>query len=372
MATRRCGTITYCHTLVRPGYCPFCMSETTLPPSKRLESWTRGYKLWSHVNEHLEECRWPRVCPHPLCDTSVKNAAALQYHFVNEHGFSRTCPAKPANMTALGSQDEKMPLHKDAQGACPSRKRKSSSCTGALEWMPPQSFHDTPASPGELSPYHRHKRPRHTPPAIYPTSLALDENLSDDHTACNVTDSVMLSPPNLASIECDLFPFGYTTAHDSIDPHEPENDHDDTLFDQYLRLPSPSPSPPPSSDDAASELSGTTLLNAESHQSHGSPQLHMKTLKSPALEDVSEAKIARDQEDPCRVSNGSRIRLRVNQPKITLRLKVQNTSQPGRNKAKGAKREKVRKGIKRGQQKNRTKEEEKGKGKRLKRVMSCR
>jgi hypothetical protein len=83
--------------------------------------------------------------------SSSKSAAALQYHFVDEHGFSRTCPVKPANITALDSQDEKMPLDKDTQGDRPSRKRKSSSCTRALEWMPSQSFHDTPVSPGEPS-----------------------------------------------------------------------------------------------------------------------------------------------------------------------------------------------------------------------------
>jgi hypothetical protein len=45
MATKRCGIITYCHTLVRPGYCPFCISDTALPTSKRLKSWTRDHKL---------------------------------------------------------------------------------------------------------------------------------------------------------------------------------------------------------------------------------------------------------------------------------------------------------------------------------------
>lgn len=363
MATRRCGTITYCHTLVRPGYCPFCISETTLPASKRLESWTRDHKLWSHVNEHLEECRWPRECPHPLCDTSLRDAAALQFHFVDEHGFSRTYPVKSANLIALSSQDEKTPLHKDTQDARLSRKRKSFSCTRDLEWMPPQYFHDTPAYPGEPSPCHRQKQSRRTPPAICPTSLTLDENF---------TDSVTLSPPYLPSTECDLFPFGWTPPHDSIDPPGPENNLDDTLFDQFLRLPSPSPSPPPSPDDAASELSGVTLLDAERRQSCGSPALLTETLKSPAPEDALEAEGAQDQKDTCRVGSGPRVRLRVKQPKITLHLKVQDTSQLGKNKVKGTKREKARKGIKRGQQKNRTKEEEKGKGKRLKRVIGRR
>jgi hypothetical protein len=260
-----------------------------------------------------------------------------------------------------------MPLDKDTQGARPSRKRKSSSCIKALEWMPSQSFHDTPASPGEPSLCHRQKRPGRTPPAICPTVLSLDEGLSDGHTAYNVTDSVVLSPPYLPSIEddvqctdleCDLFPSNCTTPHDTIDSPEPEDNHDNTLFDQYLR--SPSPSPPPSPDDAASELSGVTLIDAERHQSRGSLELYTETLKSPAPEDVPKSEVARDQEDAYRVSSGPRIQLRVSQPKITLRLKLQDTSQSGKKKRKETKREKEKKGTTR----------EKGKkGKRQKRQM---
>src|SRR2546423_15534210 len=116
MVIKRCGTITYCHILIRPGYCPFCMSTTTLPAFKRLESWTRDHKPWSQVNKYLEECRWPLVCPHPLCDTSLKDPAALQFHFVDEDGFSCIRPVKLANSAALGLQDEKMLLDKESGG----------------------------------------------------------------------------------------------------------------------------------------------------------------------------------------------------------------------------------------------------------------
>jgi hypothetical protein len=89
MAIKLCGTITYCHKLVRPSYCPFCMSDPELFASKRLESRTRDHKLWSHANEHFGKCRWPRVCPYPLCDTTLKDAASFQFHLVDEYGFSR-------------------------------------------------------------------------------------------------------------------------------------------------------------------------------------------------------------------------------------------------------------------------------------------
>ena len=309
MANKRCSTITYCHTLVRPGYCPFYISETASPTSKRLESWIQDHKLWSHVIEHLEECRWPCMCPHLLCDISLKDATTLHYHFVDEHRFSHTTPLRPANMKALDLQDEELPLDKDIQGAHPSRKQKFSSSTRALEWMPSQSFHDTAASTGEPSLSHRQKRPQLTPPAICPTVLSLNEGMSDDHTAYDVTNSIVLSPPYLLSIEdddqCDLFPSNCTNPYGTIDSPEPEDNHNDTLFDQYLR--SPSPSPLLSPDDSASELSGVTLIDAECHQSRG----RQETLKISALEGMSETKVARNQEYPCHVTNGPRVWLRV-------------------------------------------------------------
>ena len=244
MATKRCGTVTYCHTLVRPGYCPFCMSDPKLLASQRLESWTR---------DHLSRCRWPRVCPHPLCDTSLKDAAALQFHLVDEHGFSRTYPWKSASGTAVDSQDETTTLDQDPQRDRPSRKRKSSSGIGALEWIPPQSFHDTPFSPGGPTSCRPLKRPRQTPSSICPSVLSLNEDLSDDQIAPHLMDSAMLSSPCSLSIDrddshtdfgCQLSPSRGRTADNTIDLEDVDGGSNfDTLFDQYLRSPSTSPSP---------------------------------------------------------------------------------------------------------------------------------
>lgn len=83
----------------------------------------------------------------------------------------------------------------------------------------------------------------------------------------------------------------------------------------------------------------------------------METSGSLVPEDELESEVARGQ-DACRIRNGPRIRLRVSQPKITLRLKFQDTSQSEKKK-RGTKREKKKKGTK----------GEKEKGKRQKRQM---
>jgi hypothetical protein len=95
-------------------------------------------------------------------------------------------------------------------------------------------------------------------------------------------------------------------------------------------------------------------VDAERYQSRGRLKLYTETLTSPVLADMSEAEVARDQEDPCRVSDGPHVRLRVSQPKIMLRLKVRDTSRPERNNRKGTKIERAKKGSKGGNQKNRT------------------
>ncbi|KAK5202942.1 hypothetical protein LTR41_011299 [Exophiala xenobiotica] len=160
-------------------------SEPGLPASQQLKPWSRDHKLWCHIDdEHLVDRRWPPVCH--LCDVPLKDAAALQCHFADGHGLSRTRPVKPAHSAALGSQDEKMLLDKEAPSALPSRKRKSSSDTTPVEWMPPQSFDGAPASPAKPSPCLPRKRPRHTPPAICPMVLSLDEAFSADQSAYNV------------------------------------------------------------------------------------------------------------------------------------------------------------------------------------------
>jgi hypothetical protein len=128
----------------------------------------------------------------------------------------------------------------------------------------------------------------------------------------------------------------YTTPNETTYSPKPADFDDssnlDPLFDQYLR--SPSPSPPPSPDDGASELSGATLIDAERDESRITQQYK----ESLALEDAPEGQVARDQVGPCRVANGTRIRLRVSQPKIMLRLKLQDPGKPQKKKKQGTNR----------------------------------
>jgi hypothetical protein len=82
------------------------------------------------------------------------------------------------------------------------------------------------------------------------------------------------------------------TDHLAINSLKPENGDDNTLFDQYLR----SPSPTPPTHSASSELSGGTLVDVEC-MSRGSAEPHTEPTGSLAPEDVAENEAApRDQE----------------------------------------------------------------------------
>ncbi|KIW99637.1 uncharacterized protein Z518_11050 [Rhinocladiella mackenziei CBS 650.93] len=364
LTTKRCGTVTYCHTLVRPAYCPICIGKISLPASKRLKAWSRDHKLWIHISDdHLTSCQWPFTFSYPLCDTTHEDRASFQFYLMDTHKLSRSLPAKVINSSRQHSlEKEKIPLDEGVDEPGPWRKRKSPSSSSALKWTPPQSLDSTAAtSEGRLPdrPPKRKRQKRQTPPpsTICPEVVVINDDVSDDNTAPITVDSVMLSPLSLSSIEDnnkytdlehDPFPRHYATPVETIHLLEPADcDGDsnlDTLFDQYLRSPSlsPPPLPPPSpprlsDDDATSELSGATLIHAERDQSHSGAEIDTETLKSPVPEDVSKKEGARDEEDTCQIQNGPRIRLRVPRPQITLRLKVQGTCQAGKKKNIGAK-----------------------------------
>lgn len=56
MTSLKCGRLTYCNTPIRPGYCPFCLGDDSLPPSTRCQSRTRENKLTAHIlDKPLEE-----------------------------------------------------------------------------------------------------------------------------------------------------------------------------------------------------------------------------------------------------------------------------------------------------------------------------
>lgn len=178
------------------------------------------------------------------------------------------------------------------------------------------------------------RRARNLPP--------IGANKGDDRTAED-TLAFTGDGDKCIDLDCDLFTSHYMFPNDAIDSLGSGDVADDAIFDRYSCSPSPPPSPTPSPDDTTSELSGATLFDAGRDPSHNFSGLYAETLRSPAPEispEISpESEIARDEDHLCHSANGTCIRLRVSQPKITLRLKLPDRGQSRKKKGKRSIRE---------------------------------
>ncbi|GFG16438.1 hypothetical protein IFM61392_09507 [Aspergillus lentulus] len=87
--SRRCEIITYCYTLVRPGYCPFCLGTESLSPSDRMRSWKRSNELRSHVINDMKVMCGKYICSHPMCRVEFDSETQLRYHLSDTHGLQK-------------------------------------------------------------------------------------------------------------------------------------------------------------------------------------------------------------------------------------------------------------------------------------------
>lgn len=323
--TKRCGSITSCYTLVRPAYCPFCMGEPNLPAPKRLESWTRDRKLWDHIQQHLAECQWPRMCPHPLCDVILKDSPAFQFHLVDNHGLTH-----PGETVARGSSEsnDAASINEPPSSIDTPRKRKKVGGASPLEWMPPQSFPNAVTADAEPPPHRPSKRPKHGTPTVSPAALSLDHGMFEPHTTAETTRSPVFCPASSSRTSDDEFTLDAVfseadvchtnggVAH-TVEEEDLDGDSEfNAMFDQYLRSPTSSPSPA----NSASGLSGTTLAGSEARSSSS---LTTVSKRSGEIQETGQGK-------PCGNKNPPRIRLQVRQPRITLSLKLPRQAEDAR------------------------------------------
>jgi hypothetical protein len=305
ITSKVCGTITYIHTLVRPGFCPFCLGNEALPATRRLESWTRDRKMWGHMNEHLVGMQWPCRCPHPLCDVSLEDEAALSFHFVDEHRLTHTRAPPPAEIRIDAS--------KDTTGA--KRKRNQSREYGALEWQRPEDFPmpSASASGDDLSLIRTPKRLQSMSPTICPsliskTEYAADFLQSDSHTIVQSTTHDLEMTDWEAPLSRPRTPKG--AASELLDEASTGHDSsDEILFSQYLRSPSPCLS-----------VKGFSKRGGELPSTD--TDSHVESLATPAARSGLDENVDDSQGKPHAAKDGLRIRLRIKPPvpRIMLRL----------------------------------------------------
>jgi hypothetical protein len=82
--------LTFRHTLVAPGSCPFCLVDQSKKPDERFSQWMKRPTLLNHIDKHLDEMNPSMVvgCPHPCYKTKeYTNSLHLRRHFHDFHSF---------------------------------------------------------------------------------------------------------------------------------------------------------------------------------------------------------------------------------------------------------------------------------------------
>ena len=98
--------------------------------------------MWIHVSEHIPGCSWPMNCPHPCCDAALDSETSLRFYFIDDHGFSRTCPGKALSGQASALSPERLSIGEsdEKEDGGWKRKRKPADDEDTLKWLPSTSF----------------------------------------------------------------------------------------------------------------------------------------------------------------------------------------------------------------------------------------
>ena len=84
-----CGIFTFRTSLVRPGFCPFCLGDSDLPVTDRFHQWLVKAALRDHLDKHFKQLLIDPIigCPHPRCALPMPDNHTLMQHFISYHGI---------------------------------------------------------------------------------------------------------------------------------------------------------------------------------------------------------------------------------------------------------------------------------------------
>ncbi|PYI00196.1 hypothetical protein BO71DRAFT_455086 [Aspergillus ellipticus CBS 707.79] len=74
----RCDPLIFRNAPVKPGYCPFCLGDTTRSFSCRMEH---------HIEGHLNRIKGNFFCGHPACSVKFENLNELRHHLTDVHCY---------------------------------------------------------------------------------------------------------------------------------------------------------------------------------------------------------------------------------------------------------------------------------------------
>lgn len=82
---QHCEVIVYRNTVIRPGYCPFCLWDKSLDAEDRLRQWLKS----GNLKQHIEEKHMPGAKPTCGCGQTFVNERGLRHHLHDTHKLNK-------------------------------------------------------------------------------------------------------------------------------------------------------------------------------------------------------------------------------------------------------------------------------------------
>ena len=99
----RCDPLVFRNAPIKAGFCPFCLGNKNLGPSRRMTQYVTDRSKWyAHIQAHIMGLT-KFECKHPACQLNLESRELLIHHLVDAHCWN--------------------------PGKAPSKKRKYDSCT---------------------------------------------------------------------------------------------------------------------------------------------------------------------------------------------------------------------------------------------------
>lgn len=93
---QHCEVILYRYTVIRPGYCPFCLWNQSLFAEDRLQYWLRSDNLREHIEgQHMNEIQWSTKKSTCGCLQTFESGRELRHHLHDAHGLNEAIWQSP-------------------------------------------------------------------------------------------------------------------------------------------------------------------------------------------------------------------------------------------------------------------------------------
>lgn len=136
--TQHCEVIVYRNTVIRPGYCPFCLWDKDLEAEDRLHQWMKSGNLKQHIEEkHMSENQGPGAEPICGCGQAFADERDLRHHLHDTHKLNKAIWSNPKL-----PRKRKRPCKAEAQDSSMERDEQLPKKLRFYRYPPPRLEHE--------------------------------------------------------------------------------------------------------------------------------------------------------------------------------------------------------------------------------------